>query len=487
MEHGRRRAEGYLLEKTTSLFLKPLNNSLNVVNSTFCQLPGGIIFAAILYQISRKDMISKVKVFKFGGASVKEPAAIRNVTSILQTYKNDPLVIIVSAMGKTTDALEKVVAAHANKTGEAHNLLNDIREAHYKIMDELFEKGDPAYDEVNDTFVAIEWVLEDEPHLNYDFMYDQIVSVGELVSTRIVAAFLNRSGLPTQWLDARDVILTDDIYREGWVQWNETLANARKIAAPMLEKGGFVLTQGFIGSTTENFTTTLGREGSDYTAAIFSYCLDAESMTIWKDVPGVLTGDPRLFDNVTKLDRLSYKEAIEMTYYGAKVIHPKTIKPLQNKSIPLYVKSFLNPKAEGTYIGPDVEDNYPPMVAVEKNQALLNISTRDFSFVAEHHMGYLFNKIAEFRLQINLMQNTAISFAICVNNMDDKVFRFAESIEKDFKVVIDNAGLELITVRHYLPETLEMLRRGKIILVEERSKNTVQMVAKEVPTMKRKD
>ena len=429
----------------------------------------------------------KLKVFKFGGASVKDAPGIKNVSSILKNYQDDPLVIIVSAMGKTTDALERIVAAHAGQTGQAQKLLENLRTAHYKIMDELFEKGDPVYDEVNDTFVAIDWVLDEVPHPNYDFMYDQVVSVGELVSTRIVAAYLNRQGLPTHWLDARDIILTDDIYREGWVQWEQTIENAVNIAKPLLENGGFLLTQGFIGSTTENFTTTLGREGSDYTAAIFSFCLEAESMTIWKDVPGVLTGDPRIFDNVTKLDRLSYREAIEMTYYGAKVIHPKTIKPLQNKSIPLYVKSFVNPSGEGTYIGPDVDDLYPPMVAVEKNQALLNISTRDFSFVAEHHISHLFNKIAEFRLQVNLMQNTAISFAVCVNNVDDKVYRFAESIDKDFKVVIDSEGLELITVRHYTPQTLDMLRQGKIVLVEERTKNTVQMVAKEVSLMRRKE
>jgi aspartate kinase len=431
-------------------------------------------------------MKKKLKVFKFGGASVKEAAGIRNVANILRKFHDQPLIIIVSAMGKTTDALEKVVAAHAAKSKEAWSLLEGIKDAHYKIMDELFEKGDPVYDEVNDTFVAAEWVLEEEPHSNYDFMYDQIVSIGELVSTRIVAAYLNRAGLPTQWLDARDVILTDDIYREGWVQWEETVDNAQKKVKPMLAKGSFVLTQGFIGSTTENFTTTLGREGSDYTAAIFSFCLNAEDMTIWKDVPGVLTADPRLFENVTKLDRLSYREAIEMTYYGAKVIHPKTIKPLQNKSIPLYVKSFVNPEGEGTFIGPDVDDIYPPMVAVESNQALVNISTRDFSFVAEHHISYIFDKVAEFRLQVNLMQNTAISFALCVNKMDDKVQRFAESIQKDFKTMIDDERLELITVRHYSTEIIDMLRRGKIILMEERTKNTLQMVTKEVPLMKRK-
>jgi len=432
-------------------------------------------------------MKKKLKVFKFGGASVKDAAGIKNVTSILQTYQDDPIMIIVSAMGKTTDALERIASAHFNSTGEAYNLLENLKRTHYAIMEELFEKGHPAFDEVNDSFVTIEWILDEVPHPNYDFLYDQIVSVGELVSTRILAAYLNHAGLPTQWLDARDVIITDDIYREGWVQWDETVQNANTITRPIVEKGGFVLTQGFIGSTKENFTTTLGREGSDYTAAIFSYCLDAESMTIWKDVPGVLTADPRIFENVAKLDRLSYKEAIEMTYYGAKVIHPKTIKPLQNKSIPLFVKSFLNPEATGTFIGPDVDDLYPPMVAVEKNQALLNISTRDFSFVAEHHMSHIFTKIAEFRLQVNLMQNTAISFAVCVNDVDDRVHRFAKDIEKEFKVIIDNDRLELTTVRHYTPQTLDMLRSGKIILVEERSKNTVQMVMKVVPELKRKD
>jgi aspartate kinase len=411
---------------------------------------------------------------------------VRNVTKILKSYKDEQLVIVVSAMGKTTDALEKIVAAYEKQTGDAYHLLEGVKASHYKIMDELFDKGDAVYDFVNDIFVSIEWILDNPPHENYDFIYDQIVPVGELVSTRIVAAYLNKSGLPTEWVDARDIILTDDIFREGWVQWDETIDNAKRILPPILESGGFALTQGFIGVTRENFTTTLGREGSDYTAAILSFCLDSEDMTIWKDVPGVLTGDPRLFENVTKLERLSYREAIEMTYYGAKVIHPKTIKPLQNKSIPLFVKSFLNPDEPGTFIGPDVDDNYPPMVAVEKNQALLNIATRDFSFVAEHHMSYIFNKIAEYRLQVNLMQNTAISFVVCVNNIDDKVQRFSRSIEKDFKVTIDNEGLELMTVRHYTPEIIEMLHRGKIILVEERSKRTVQLVAKEVPLMRRK-
>ncbi|MCB9284358.1 MAG: aspartate kinase [Lewinellaceae bacterium] len=426
--------------------------------------------------------MKNLKVFKFGGSSVRDAANVKNVTSILQSFAGRPILIVVSAMGKTTNALEEVVGAHANKTGKAFDLLNAIRDQHYRIMAELFDPGDEVYAAVNDQFVAVEWVLEEEPHENYDYMYDQIVCVGELVSSTIVAAYLNKIGLPTSWLDARDVILTDEIYREGWVQWEETVERAKAKAQPLLEKGGFVLTQGFIGSTDSNETTTLGREGSDYTAAIFSFCLDAEDMTIWKDVPGVLTADPRLFDNIVKLDRLSYREAIEMTYYGAKVIHPKTIKPLQNKSIPLYVKSFIEPQGEGTLISSDVEDHYPPMVAVERNQALVYISTRDFSFVAEHHMSVLFNHIANLRLQVNMMQNTAISFAVCVNDIDDKVERFAQQIQGEFKVMIDRQ-LELITVRHAQPAVLENLRKGKILLMEERTKDTVQMVVKNVQVL----
>lgn len=424
-----------------------------------------------------------IKVFKFGGASVKDAEGVKNVAHILQQFKEEKIVIIVSAMGKTTNALEEVVAAHAAKNGKAWELLNAVKKQHYDIMDQLFDKKHDIYPEVNDLFNAeAEWVLEEEPHDNYDFLYDQIVSVGELVSTRIVAAYLNTVGLPTQWLDARDVILTDDIYREGWVQWEETQENANRIVKPMLEQPGFILTQGFIGTTRENFTTTLGREGSDYTAAIFSFCLDAESMTIWKDVPGVLNADPRLFDNTVKLDRLSYKEAIEMTYYGAKVIHPKTIKPLQNKNIPLYVKSFINPEAEGTYISSDVEDLYPPIITVEKNQTMLQIFTRDFSFVAEHHLSTLFQMIADLRLMVNMMQNSAISFSVCVTDleMDDKVDRFVAMLQKNFKVQVDK-GLEVIAVRHPQDNVLENLLKGKMILMEERVKETLQFVVKDVP------
>lgn len=430
-------------------------------------------------------MKKALKVFKFGGASLRDAERIKNVGNILRQYADDQLVIVVSAMGKVTDKMEKVVQAHAEQTGEAAALLEEVKQQHYQLCQELFEGSQEVYDHINDLFVEVDWILEEEPHENYDYMYDQMVSIGELVSSRIVHAYLNSISLPAQWLDARDVILTDNIFREGWVQWEQTQERAERTVKPMLETDGFIVSQGFIGSTSENFTTTLGREGSDYTAAIFSFCLDAESMTIWKDVPGVLTGDPRLFENVTKLDRLSYKEAIEMTYYGAKVIHPKTIKPIQNKNIPLYVKSFLDPAGEGTYISDEVEDTYPPMVAVEQDQALVLISSRDFSFVAEHHISHIFQLIAEFRLQVNMMQNTAISFVLCMNDIDDKVDRFAEKLQDQFKVLIDR-DLELITVRHYQQPLLEILKEGRMVLVEERIRKTVQMVVKKVPVMKRK-
>ncbi|MFM8450810.1 MAG: aspartate kinase [Haliscomenobacter sp.] len=430
-------------------------------------------------------MKKTVKVFKFGGASLKDAAAIKHVGQILHGFAQEWILIVVSAIGKTTNSLEKVVEAHARQTGEAQSLLDDIKAAHYQVMDALFQPNHDIYALINDTFVEVEWVLDEEPHPNYDYMYDQIVSLGEVLSSKIVQAHLQSIGLPTQWLDARDIVRTDDLYREGWVQWESTEENAQRIAKPMLEKGGFVLTQGFIGSTDSNETTTLGREGSDYTAAIFSFCLDAESMTIWKDVPGVLTADPRLFENVVKIDRLSYKEAIEMTYYGARVIHPKTIKPLQNKSIPLYVKSFIEPTGIGTCISDEAEDLYPPIVAVERNQALLQISTRDFSFVAEHHLSYLFKVIADMRLQVNMMQNSAISFNVCVNDIDDRVDRFAAQIQEEFKVLIDRS-LELYTIRHYHEDVLENLRKGKLVLMEERTAENVQMVVKDLPLMARR-
>ncbi len=425
-----------------------------------------------------------VKMFKFGGSSLKDASAVRNVATILQRFQDENLVIVVSAMGKTTNALEEVITAHAKQDGTAQKLFDQIQQTHFALAAELLPEGHEVFEALNDTFVEAQWVLEEPPHPEFDYMYDQIICVGELASSRIVQAFLQFEGLPTTWLDAREVIITDDIHREGWVNWEETGKRMDTKVKPLVSQPGFVLTQGFIASTMDNATTTLGREGSDYTTAIFTFCLNGESMTIWKDVPGVLTGDPRLFAHVTKLDRLSYREAIEMTYYGAKVIHPKTIKPLQNKSIPLYVKSFIDPDGEGTLISSDIEDLYPPIVTLEQQQTLLSISTRDFSFVAEHHLSLLFQKIADLRLQVNIMQNSAISFSICVNHAPDKVDDFIAGIDKEFKVQRED-DLELITVRHAQSDLLDNLRKGKIIYLEEHIRDTVQFVVKEVPMMSR--
>jgi len=427
-----------------------------------------------------------MKVFKFGGASLKDAAGVQNVASILQQFSQEQLVIVVSAMGKTTNALEEVVAAYVKQTGQAQELYDAFKEKHYAIMRDLFEPGDEVFTLINDTFVEGEWMLEEKPSDNYDYIYDQIVCMGEMVSSKIVAAYLNKVNLKTTWLDARDVVATDNTYREGWVIWEKTQANAQKIVPPLFEQGNFVITQGFIGSTSENFTTTLGREGSDYSASIFSFCLNAESMSIWKDVAGVLNADPRLFENTIKLDRLSYREAIEMTYYGASVIHPKTIKPLQNKNIPLYVKSFLNPEAAGTEISSDLEETYPPIIVVEKNQALLHISTLDYSFVAEHHMARLFGKAADLRIFVNMMQNTAISFTICVTNAPDRIEKFIKAVSDEFKVKTEE-GLELITIRHYNQETIDNLKKGKMVLFEERIRNTMHMVVKNIPPIERRE
>ncbi|NJC25230.1 aspartate kinase [Neolewinella antarctica] len=429
-----------------------------------------------------------LKVFKFGGASLRDAEAIRNVAQILRSFKSDPVVIIVSAMGKMTNALEVVAKAyHTGDLDTAKAKLGEVHVGMLKVVNDLFgEVPAELAANLNDLLVSVEWMFEDDPNVLYDYDYDQIVSVGELLSSHVVAAYLNTQDLPTSWIDARDCIVTDNTYREGWVQWPETQDRVTKLVAPLLDNPGFVLTQGFIGNTSENYTTTLGREGSDYSAAIFSYCLDAAGMYIWKDVPGVLTADPRLFDNVTKIDRLSYKEAIEMTYYGAKVIHPKTIKPLQNKSIPLHVRSFIEPGAPGTIISGEAGDSYPPMVAVEKEQALVNISTRDFSFVAEHHISQLFDHITATRLQVNMMQNTAISFNIVVNDIDDRIERFQALVEREFKTTVDR-NLELITIRHYTHEVTESMRRGKVMLLEGRLPLTLQMVVKEIPVMRRRD
>lgn len=423
-------------------------------------------------------------VFKFGGASIRDVDGIRNVANILEKYAGDELAVVISASGKTTNHLEEVMEAYFKGTSELDSKLAVVKNHHKTLMDGLFQTGDPIYDETDAIYREIDWIYEARKSDDYDYLYDQLVSLGELLSTRIVAAYLNRKGIPTHWADARKLIITDDTYRESQINWEDTIAAMRSSVQPLLSQGKIVLTQGFIGSTKDGQTTTLGREGSDFTAAIISYCLDAEKMFIWKDVEGVLTADPRMFKNVQKLSWLSYKEAIEMTYYGASVIHPKTIKPLQNKNIPLYVRSFIDPDAEGTYIGPDVEEHYPPIVILDGNQTLLHIATKDFSFVVEHHMARLFKVFADLRIFINMMRNTAISFTVCVPNIPDRIDRLKEILEDEYTVT-EEKDLELLTIRHYEEEVLKSLTKGKIVLMEERLRNTVQLVIKDIPLIER--
>jgi aspartate kinase len=419
-------------------------------------------------------------VFKFGGASVKDADAVRNVASILSEFKREELVVVVSAMGKTTNALEAVVNAYTDRRDDLAEKVRLVRDFHEQILDGLgFATDHPVRSEIDNIFVEIDWVLEEAPTRGYGYAYDQIVSQGELLSTRIVSAYLEKAGYANAWLDARDVIQTDNNYREGKVNWDTTVKLVRWRIPELMKKTNIVITQGFIGATSENFTTTLGREGSDYSAAIFSYCLDAREMTVWKDVPGVLSADPKFYDDAVKLEQISYHDAIELTYYGATVIHPKTIKPLENKGIPMRVRSFKAPQEKGTSIG-NYQATKPlvPCFIFKTNQILLSISAKDFSFIAEDNLSRIFSVFAEHRAKVNLMQNSAISFSICLDNDPHKVPALLEVLGRDFRVLY-NDNLKLVTVRHYYPSTIEQITKGKTILLEQRSRQTAQVVIRE--------
>ncbi len=416
-------------------------------------------------------------VFKFGGASVKDAAGIVNLAQIVKKYSHQKLLIVVSAMGKTTNALEKLTKAYVDGSENLNAIYAEVKEYHHHILTELFEPSHPIFNQIANTFVEIDWMIEEEPHDDYDFVYDQIVSIGELVSTRIVAAYLNQTGIKTQWLDVRGYIHTDNNYREGNVDWNKTRANIQQDIPALLDKG-MVVTQGFLGGTSENFTTTLGREGSDYTASIFAACLDAESVTTWKDVPGILNADPKFFDDTIKFDELSYAEAIEMTYYGASVIHPKTIKPLQNAKIPLLVKSFTDPDAEGTIIKETAVANFKkPVIILKQNQVLLSLSARDYSFISEDHLSDIFKLFSQNQVKVNVMQTSALSFTVCFDLYPERFEKLLSGLSSNFKVRY-NDNLTLITVRHYKVSALKELTDDKIVLLEQISRNTAQVVVK---------
>lgn len=418
-----------------------------------------------------------IEVYKFGGASSKDAEGIKNIAHILSLKPELQLLIVVSAIGKTTNALEELLHAYVDGKENTMDILEAIKAYHEKIIDDLFEdKSHPIYDDVANAFVEIEWILEEEPYDSYDYLYDQIVSVGELVSSKIVSHYLNSCGLTNQWIDARSYIQTDNTYRRGKVDWEKTSGRIREQLIPILEKQ-YIVTQGFIGGTSENFSTTLGREGSDYSAAIFATGLGAQAVTIWKDVPGVLNADPKLFSNTKKYEKLSYREAIEMTYYGATVIHPKTIKPLQNNHIPLYVKPFDAPEESGTCITDTDVKITEPAVIIKNNQTLISLTTKDLSFITEEHISIIYKSFADFSIKMNVVQVSATSLSGCVDSDQRTFSRLINLLEQNF-IVKYNEGLQLVTMRHYDRDLLNEFTKGRTIMLEQSSRVTAQVVLK---------
>lgn len=419
-----------------------------------------------------------MKVFKFGGASVKDASAIKNVWNILLRYEKQKLVIVISAMGKTTNLLEKIVEAlFQRKKRDYFDLLTELNDFHLAIVKSLFEeKNHKIYLELEDLIQIIAAKYEEPIPENYDFEYDQIVSFGELLSTKIVSAFLRDQGLNAKWVDARKLIRTNNKYREAEVDWNRTEELISTNFIPSFSDVDIQVTQGFIGQTAEAMTTTLGREGSDFTAGIFAYCINAESVTIWKDVPGMLNADPKYFENTIKLDQISFFEAMELSYYGASVIHPKTVKPLQNKNIPLYVKSFLDPDAEGTIIQQSTEkDHLVPSFIFKFNQLLLSFKTRDFSFIMENHLSDIFARLSALGAKINVMQNSALSFSVLVDEEKIDLEKLLASFQDDYEVRF-NEHLELVTIRHYDDKTIELVTKNKELILEQKTRQTVRIV-----------
>lgn len=425
--------------------------------------------------------MSNIKIFKFGGASVKEAAAVKNVGNIITNYKGeDNLVVIVSAMGKTTNALEVLVKLGFNKQ-EFEAEWKQLFDFHLNIIDGLFADKTEIVNDITQIFEEIKIILSTYDSNEYNYLYDQVVSLGEVISTRIVAAYCNSVGVNAEFKDARGLIKTDNTYREGKVNWNVTEYLIHQSIDPIFNTEGsktkVIITQGFIGQSSEGNTTTLGREGSDYTAAIFAYSLNATEVTIWKDVPGVLNADPKYFDDAQILNQLSYTDAIELAYYGATVIHPKTIKPLENKKIPLRVKSFVNPEGAGTVINQKESLSALPTFIFKVSQALVSVSPKDFSFMVEENLHDIFGMLAKYRIKVNLMQHSALSFQLCVDNDMDKVTQFYMELEKSFNLQLEE-NLELITVRNYNQSTVDRLLAGKKLLVEQKNSHTVRLVVK---------
>ena len=416
-----------------------------------------------------------MRVFKFGGASVKDADAVKNVVNVLQEVGYNDTLVVVSAMGKITNAMEKVVESYFNDKDAVSGSIQEVIDYHNEILSDLFQNSNhPVYTKVKVLFDEVKGFLAWNKSPKYAFVYDQVVSYGELLSTTIVSAYLNEVGISNTWLDVRTLIKTDNNYRDAQVNWERT----QQEILSKVDVSKLNITQGFLGSDDNNFTTTLGREGSDYSAAILAYCLNAESVTIWKDVPGVLNADPRNFEDAQLLDKISYREAIELAFYGASVIHPKTLQPLQRKEIPLKVKSFVRPKDSGTTVGKGngIEPKIPCFI-VKRNQVLLKLSSLDFSFIVEDNISEIFKLFHDHRLKVDLIQNSAISFSVCLDNKFRGLQPLLEELKRKFKVVC-HEDVSLYTVRHFNDVAVKSLQNGKSVLVEQRGKETVQLVVK---------
>lgn len=416
-----------------------------------------------------------MRIFKFGGASVKDANGIKNVYDVLQKVGYEDILMIVSAMGKTTNALEVVVKDYFEKSASLQSSIQEVKKYHNQILLDLFEEEkNGVFQAINDLFSDLDYFLSHNKSPNYNFVYDQIVSFGELLSTTILSHYMAHCGIKTNWIDVRNYIKTDATYRDAEVDWETT----QKSIAKNIKRKILNITQGFIGSDENGFTTTLGREGSDYSAAIFAYCLNAESVTIWKDVPGVMNADPRYFENASLLNQISYREAIELAFYGASVIHPKTLQPLQRKEIPLYVKSFLEPLLPGTSVskGADLEPHLPCFI-VKKNQLLMSLSSIDFSFIMEENISEIFALLHEFKIKVSLIQNSAISFSVCIEDKFGNFNDLKSTLSKKFKVAY-NENVSLYTIRHFNETAAQIVENDKVVLLKQVSRETMQIVTK---------
>jgi aspartate kinase len=416
-----------------------------------------------------------MQVFKFGGASIKDANGVKNLASVLNKigYKNT--LVVVSAMGKTTNAIEGVIKNYFENKTELQSSIQEVKKYHNEILLGLFEnENHHAFKKVNDLFDELNGFFKSNKSPDYNFVYDQVIGYGELASTTIISEYLTTIGIRNHWIDVRNHIKTDNYYRRANINWSET----QKLISSNFDKTVLNITQGFLGSDDNNFTTTLGREGSDYTAAIYAYCLNAEHVTIWKDVPGVLNADPRYFENAQLLNKISYREAIELAFYGASVIHPKTLQPLQGKEIPLYVKSFLNPESPGTQIGKNVTlDPMIPCFIVKKNQVLISLSSLDFSYIVEENISEIFTLLHTYKMKVDVIQNSAISFSVCVDNIYNNLDKLLQQLKAKFKVNCQK-NVSLYTIRHYNTSAIQQIETGKTVLLKQLTQETVQIITK---------